>query len=206
MGTDIHPVWQKKNKDNTWTDVKANYDEDRDYYLFAWLADVRNGFGFAGIKTHEPIKPISKPRGLPSDFQIDEDGCHITSRETCPDWRLEYHRDNEPYNIWLGDHSHSWLTWDEILAAEQPKDNIKTGIITIKEFKKWDKVTPPESYCGGVFGPGIFVAENINSITPTTTHVRVQWIDNSYLQYFIDIVQALKNEHGEGRLVFGFDS
>jgi hypothetical protein len=206
MGTDIHCVWQKKNKDNSWTDIQANYDEDRHYYLFAWLADVRNGFGFAGVRTHEPLVPIAEPRGLPADFQVDEDYYHTASRETYPKWRLDYHEKGEPYNVWLGEHSHSWLTWDEILLAEQPKDNIKTGIITIAEFKEWDKKTPPESYCGGISGHSIVVAENINSITPATTHVRVQWIDNSCLQYFIDIVQALKNEHGKGRLVFGFDS
>ena len=35
--------------------------------VFAALADVRNGYGFAGVPTHEAIKPISEARGLPED-------------------------------------------------------------------------------------------------------------------------------------------
>lgn len=206
MGTDIHCLWQKKNKDGTYTDIKAPYNEDRHYYLFAWLGNVRNGFGFAGIKTHEPIEPLSNCRGIPKDVYVDDSYCHPTTLDCLADWQLKYRTPNEPVNIWLGDHSHSWLTWDEITEGKQPKDNIKTGIISINEFHKWDKITPPESYCGGITGPNVIVAEHINSITDKTTHVRVQWIDNSSLQYFIDIVKQLKAEYGEGRLVFGFDS
>lgn len=40
---------------------------NRNYGLFAILADVRNGTGFAGVKTGEPTTPIDLPRGLPDD-------------------------------------------------------------------------------------------------------------------------------------------
>lgn len=39
----------------------------RNYNLFAMLADVRNGRGFAGIPTGEGFEPISEPRGIPED-------------------------------------------------------------------------------------------------------------------------------------------
>lgn len=40
---------------------------ERNYGLFAILADVRNGRGFAGDKIGEPTVPISAPRGIPAD-------------------------------------------------------------------------------------------------------------------------------------------
>lgn len=151
MGTDIHCVWQKKNKDNTWSDVKADYSENRDYYLFAWLAGVRNYIGFAGL--NKPLIPISEPRGLPNDFQVDDINRHTTTPEALADWRKKHCNHNKP-TIWMGDHNFSWLTWDEILAAGQT--DVRTG--------------------------------------------------NKAPRYFVDIVAKLKEQHGEGRLVFGFDS
>lgn len=206
MGTDIHCLWQKRNNDGTYTDVPSTYEENRHYYLFAWLGNVRNGYGFAGIKTHEPLKPLSNCRGIPSDIVMTEDFHHPTTLECITGWRLKYRNPDEPVEIWLGYHSHSWLDWDEIINGEQPIDNIKTGIISIDTFNSWDKKSPPKEYCGGISGPDVVVAENINSITPQTTDVRVQWVDNSELQYFIDIVKEMKAKHGNGRLVFGFDS
>jgi hypothetical protein len=37
------------------------------------LADVRNGLGFAGVKTHNPLTPISKPRGVPTEVTMSFD-------------------------------------------------------------------------------------------------------------------------------------
>lgn len=41
--------------------------DGRSYNLFAILADVRNGYGFAGIPTGDGFVPIADPRGLPED-------------------------------------------------------------------------------------------------------------------------------------------
>ena len=35
--------------------------------LFAILAGVRNGYGFAGCDTGDGFRPIAPPRGLPGD-------------------------------------------------------------------------------------------------------------------------------------------
>jgi hypothetical protein len=45
----------------------------------------------------------------------------------------------------LGDHSFSWLTADEILAAPQPNGVVRTGIVTRAVFDKWDGHSQPES-------------------------------------------------------------
>lgn len=58
MGTDIHCVFQKKCPEG-WEDIESEYEEGRHYTLFAWLGDVRNGFGVAGVKTHTELAPLS---------------------------------------------------------------------------------------------------------------------------------------------------
>ena len=48
------------------TNLPRSY-SGRNYGLFAILADVRNGHGFAGTDLGDSTKPIAQPRGLPSD-------------------------------------------------------------------------------------------------------------------------------------------
>lgn len=186
MGCDIHAVFQKRTP-RGWQDVSSAYEQNRHYFLFAWLADVRNGFGFAGIPTHDPIAPIAKPRGLPSDF---DEAAHNNEEQ------------------WMGDHSHSWLTADEILSTSPPLKGIsRTGIIPMELYRKWDGKSSPEEWSGGITGPNIVVAESPAEITAKTTHVRVDWeMPGDELDYFLTEVRRLKNAHGNVRMVFGFDS
>ena len=66
---------------------------DRNYSLFAILADVRNDYG---------LIPIAKPRGLPDDTSIhDTDDGH-----------------SAPGHVWLGEHSFSHATLAELLAYD----------------------------------------------------------------------------------------
>ena len=54
MGTDIHGVFQRFDAAaGIWEDVPSKYEQDRHYQLFAVLAGVRNGYGFAGAQTAE---------------------------------------------------------------------------------------------------------------------------------------------------------
>lgn len=83
MGTDIHMAVEVR-KDGVWQNVtpfrngyspEPEYYEDRNYDLFAILADVRNRYGFV---------PLDQPRGIPSDASDDvrrwcEDGDHSHS-------------------------------------------------------------------------------------------------------------------------------
>lgn len=65
--------------------------DGRDYTLFGILANVRN-------PTDDAIAP---GRGLPDQFQVDENGRHET-------WPAR-----EP---WMGEHSFTWVTWREVMA------------------------------------------------------------------------------------------
>jgi hypothetical protein len=178
MGTDIHGIMQAK-IDGVWQDVPHNYEGSRHYMLFAWLGNVRNGFGFAGCATHNPIKPLSDNRGLPDNF-------------------------TEGY--WVGDHSYSYVTGDEVLKADLPT-TIRSGVVPREVFTGWDGVTQPEAWSGGVSGPGVVVSPP-DEVTPATTHVQISWEVSlrEEFAYFIDEIQRLTDEYGEVRFVFGFDS
>lgn len=180
MGTDIHADTQKKTESG-YKSVKSEWQQGRNYFLFAWLAGVRNGTGFAGTPTHTPIVPISEPRGLPPD---------IADRD-----------------IDLGDHSFSWLTSTEILSAKKPTGVTRTGIVTIEEYREWDGVSSPQGWCGGISGRDIVVSDP-DSITEKTSHVQISWALNAAneLDYFVDEIRRLHELHGEVRVVFGFDS
>lgn len=62
-------------------------DDSRNYNLFAILAGVRNGEGFAGCRIGERFKPIAELKGYPDDMSKndvlfgDEYGSWLTLRE-----------------------------------------------------------------------------------------------------------------------------
>lgn len=211
MGTDIHGIFQKRTPAG-WVDVTTDYDERRDYQLFSVLAGVRNGYGFAGVPTGEVVQPTDKPRGLPADFPIDGKDAHPVTTVELMGWRSKHHEEGEKVEVWMGDHSHSWLTGAEILAwAEKAPTVTKTGILDREVYDTWDKTGEPASYCGGISGSRIVIV-NDNAIEmaamPHWTHVRCHWESNlrQELGYFFDEVARLVGEHGEVRFVFGFDS
>lgn len=201
MGCDIHAVFQAK-QDGKWIDVPSKFEADRHYFLFSWLAGVRNGFGFAGVPTYTPITPIDEPRGLPADFDLGEDGDHPSEFG-----EPAYDKPDGTPSVWLGDHSHSWLTADEILSAPDPDNVWRTGVVPIEWFRQWDGHTPPANWSGGVFGGNVFVAPSPTDVDEKSTHVQICWKQpHGSLSYFTDEIKRLKQEYGEVRMIFGFDS
>lgn len=126
--------------------LKTEYYEDRNYNLFAILADVRNGSGFAGVKTGDGFNVIALPRGLPLD----------ASKEV-----MEY-----AVKSWGRDgHSHSWLTVAEIMAFDWTQTSKLSGVVdgaTYEEWDRWDKRhgSGPKSYSGEVFGARVKLVTN----------------------------------------------
>ena len=155
MGTDVHASFQHKvrNKETgkeEWLFCDHKYEGNRHYLLFSWLANVRNGYGFAGVDTGDGIKPLAMPRGLPDDVIFAVEPQHDYSYED-PAWRHYYDNGGEDY----GDHSKSWLTSTEILNGAQFLEGTnKRGVISLAEFQKWDPSAEPESWCGGTWGKG----------------------------------------------------
>lgn len=133
MGCDIHIVverrvkgkWKPVNppeemRDKVWLEIaertsdektKAEYRKywetkwpsRRNYSLFAILADVRNE-GY--------LKPLAEPRGLPSDLGKPIDSHYSYGSKSAP----------QDHKIWLGDHSHSWFTLEDLMLVDWQAD------------------------------------------------------------------------------------
>jgi hypothetical protein len=218
MGTDIHAVFQAR-ENGAWHDIHSDWPQNRHYFLFAWLANVRNGYGFAGVRTHTPVVPIAKPRGLPDDFAVDDASEHITTSDTLNAWRRavhekypdEYGLPDGGYRMWMGDHSHSWLTAGEILNAQRPGATM-CGVVDRKVYAVWDGHSQPPMWDGDVAGRDVHIVDDLDFVgdwpPKEATHVRIRWqTPDNALDYFVDEVRRLVEQHGtDVRLVFGFDS
>jgi len=141
MGTDIHAVMEIE-KDGKWEqDLTGVVPEYRNYNLFAIMADVRNGYGFAGCVTGKAVEPISKPKGLPDGY--DDEECY--------------------------GHSASYLSGKEIADyIDKNKTTLKThqGIMSIETYIQWKQSddVEPNSYCGGITGVEVVDEDNLSEI------------------------------------------
>lgn len=214
MGCDIHSIVQVKIRD-TWDTIRIRPDDDRDYHTFAILADVRNGVGFAGVKTGDTWPFISEPKGLPHDLKtIDE------QYVPCPTCHGEDSR------IWLGDHSHSHVTLEELKNMEKKLDKMggynQIGVLTVEDYVALrDSRREPESWCGWTSGPGIVVAQDeyfdslCEAEKKNITHVQTSWLRqwrkaawsySDYVEFLEKVKKRWNKKDDEVRLVFGFDS
>ncbi|HEY6020345.1 MAG TPA: hypothetical protein VIY48_10690 [Candidatus Paceibacterota bacterium] len=111
MGADIHGVLQESYDGKRWTTI-SGIEDDRNYALFAALADVRNYGG---------ITPIDKPRGLPEGFEGEAGDVYA------------------PDGMWMGDHSYSWLSIDELVSWDGWDQECYEGILRdyVQVFLKW---------------------------------------------------------------------
>jgi hypothetical protein len=158
MGCDIHfyaekkvnGVWQSA---DTWEQdryaderedarlaVNQHFYDGRNYDLFAILANVRNGRGFAGVDTGDGFKPISGPKGLPSDISAEVQA--ESDRWDCDG------------------HSHSWLTVSELLAYDWTQRTKLRAFVQAAEYWRWNRYDrrqgeSPDETCGGIDGPKI---------------------------------------------------
>lgn len=126
-----NPDYEEQYGDSAWNHpLRLNhysYDIGRNYRVFAMLAGVRNGIGFASVKTGEPITPISQPRGLPNDVspevktESDEWGCD--------------------------GHDHSWLTLAELDAVPWKQNQVRLcGFVDPREFQQYEEKGEPDTW------------------------------------------------------------
>ena len=206
MGCDIHFYVEKKSQiDGKWESMDtffpdedgylSQYNDDlpwghpnkctafyngRNYNLFAILADVRNGVGFAGCDTGNRLVPISKPKGLPSNVSSETRSCS---------------------NRYGGDgHSHSYLTVAELMAYDWTQISVQRGVVNPSEYIQFKLSGKPESWCGSVSGGGIQNVSNdemedhirksgdvnwptfhtLKKAERATVYTRVQWEEPYY--------------------------
>lgn len=213
MGCDIHLRVERKRDSGHWVDVappetwsedslqedpehkRRTYEHwfsDRNYELFAALAGVRNS---------GHIIPLFAPRGLPEDVATKND----------PDGE----------GGWFGDHSHSWVTLDE-LEPLRAMAIPYTGVVDVETYDAWKASGElcPESWCTSVGGAGVVVCDENQlfmsrgeghfSIMPKATHVRARWVARGERAFerFLRFTDYLKRygKPEDVRLVFGFDS
>lgn len=113
----------------------------RNYYLFAVLADVRNGHGFAGISTGDGFNPIAEPRGIPEDVSI---------------------KIKRISDYWGGDgHSHSYFTLKELLEYDWEQMTVHCGMVDEREYSRM-LTTNSDSpmYWAGMYGDDIKIVSN----------------------------------------------
>lgn len=153
MGCDIH-LYVERRSNRSWESVEEWELEDgdlnvpyvkrfytsRNYDLFAILANVRNGRGFADTITGEGFNPISEPKGLPEDVSYQVRA--VSSR-------------------WGEDgHSHSYLTLRELFDYDWTQTVTQYGVLSAGEYYRWSwwgrsHGERPQSWSGGVFGGAV---------------------------------------------------
>ncbi len=172
--------------------------QSRNYTVFAAPANVRNGYGFAGIDTGDPLIPIAEPRGLPDDVSS-------AIQETADAF---------------GDdgHSHSYLTLAELRDYNWDKPLTSRGCVQLSDFKKLRPGEPPKEWRGGVFGGNtrtisIAEAETYKPKPGQEVYVNYQWVTplrdccSGFLNHMLPILEKLSDGDAESvRIVFWFDN
>jgi hypothetical protein len=206
MGCDIH-LYVERRTDSGWEHVPdhskewgdpANWFNGRNYDLFSILADVRNGTGFAGVKTGDGFRPIDTPRGLPVDVSL-------VVRESAEEWGVD-------------GHSHSHLTVAEILAYDWDQETVKTGLFKdndrerfpdggraewVQDFADRYKELPSNvgEWCADVFGPS---ANQYKRVTWTTAYHRC--VSGDWWASVARAARLSKGALSDVRFVFWFDN
>jgi len=204
---------------------------ERSYNLFGMLANVRNGTGFAGVRTGDGYVPISKPRGFPKDMSAklakhvgdDGDNGYLGMFPNEEDEVEDSNTSEYPYPLASpGYHSDSWLLLSEILEyfADGNRVSHHQGYVELSEFKVFLDKGRPDSWCGGIGGDGVNIVDNqrakdLLEETPapgeyycTLVHWTSTYAEDAgkaFLEYFIPACQKLGDPKNV-RLVFNFDS
>lgn len=192
--------------------------DGRNYDLFAILADVRNGHGFAGVDTGDRLVPIASPRGIPAD-------CSPSVKKSYDEWDSD-------------GHSHSWFTLRELLDYDWTQVAVKRGTVTAVIYEEWKRLKAwepcPKEYSGGVSGGNVMhVTEEemnylINAIAKdvdrrdlsaaiatrmANVYTRIQWtepyserVGSWWTQTMPRLLAAAKGDYDSVRIVFWFDN
>ena len=240
MGTDIHMACEVRRDGkwhlvtdkvflNPWYDPNSTYTwcqeqytnipyDGRNYSLFAILANVRNGYGFAGCKTGDGFIPISKPKGYPDDM-CDELLSDIYMSDD------SYDDLNRPYLS--NEHSASYLTLQELLNFDWTRTSRSCGWVSEETYKDYImKGLHPDTWCGGVSGQNIIhltefemaalIQGNYKRIEGKTYYTFCYFNPKTYAEFaggfYENTIPVLKTLIPEGvteedvRIVFDFDS
>lgn len=205
MGTDIHCFVEKRNKKGDWEQItgfetswgtdEVSPLENRNYDMFAVLAGVRNGVGFAGVRTGEPVEPISKPRGLPYDIS-DE----VFKELDHEDWIYDT----------------SWLTVQDLLNYDIDKVKKHEGFVSAEAYRRYKDGLGFTS-CGYTSAPKCDIKdlEEMDAKYPEKRYcAKLHWeepLKEACSPLFDTALKQLigrcdEEDHSDVRIVFGFDN
>jgi hypothetical protein len=210
-------------EDDLENEFKSNPEDGRWYDKFSILANVRNGYGFAGVKTGSGFNYMSDYRGFPDD--------------TDPNF-VEQNRE------WT--HSHTWVGLEDFKNFDWDARTFKDGVIKLSEYKKLrnplvkHNTETPESWSGGVGGGNTITitSEEADEVLKgtkqfltrepnewadetegTTKHVDEwdvyveyswaikysEWFDN-FIKNWVKPIEELGEKYEDVRVVMSFDS
>ena len=168
---------------------------DRNYALFAILADVRNNYG---------IIPIDNPKGLPANLSKKVLECSTE---------------------WEGDgHSYSYFTFEELLNYDWVNNFIvQEGFVDEKNYVCFKENGKPQSWCGDISGGGIekilnytmdrVVKRKYSWEEDKKFYTAVKWTEKceNIAEYFLNSLDTYILENyianlADHRIVFWFDS
>jgi hypothetical protein len=177
--------------------------DNRNYDVFAILADVRNGSGFAGVQTGEGFNSISSDRGLPDDVSGD----------------VQEELDED-----RGLHSITYVTLRELVDYDWNQTTKHYGVVSENEYKVWKEKGKPDGWAGGVSGGMVvhltieqmeeLIAGNLAREEGKDYYTRVSWEETyaeSASDFYPRCVEELKKlsdrtDLSDVRIVMGFDS
>lgn len=196
MGTDIHLQVEVRGEDGEWkisprrpfpryNGEGFSWNDDptgRNYNLFAFLANVRNGFGFAGVRTGNRIVPQFAGRGVPRDYddpklsfkyatddedENDEDSPkllsdseHEVTSVALPDPEKRPETEYTGGNFWLGDHGFAHATLEELRACDWNVKFESTGLVGLTDYLKYKRTGEPDNWHAGISAQGIGIFED----------------------------------------------
>ena len=194
MGCDIHLHIETKTADGTWAAVpfrdkyaqgkdkdgyaQVNYDGlfkdplyvGRHYNVFAVLANVRNGRGFAGVRTGSGFVPIDLPRGVPrnaSPEAIRDYTLRVVPVRSDTDERVAAAHQAEKWiasgaSRWWDEkaalithpdwHSASWLLAAELRDYNWQQTVTQCGVVDPAQYQEFVTRGKPSGWSGGVSG------------------------------------------------------
>lgn len=193
VGTDIHLIIEKQDDSGVWKTLRGSNKiieefeaDDRDYALFARVADIRNGYGFAGVKIFDPYVPLFPNRGLPDDFKLKK-------------------------GDWLGDHGFTWMYLFEILDADWTITNKNHCLVDRDQYDQLKQDGYPKTYCADAWGHGIKKTEDSEIFESDlsynylrTTFESCPFENSGFLKMCKFLGEKYKPE--KIRIIMGFDS
>ena len=190
--------------------TRDSWYSDRNYVVFAVLGNVRNGYGFAGIHTHQPLPYMSDSRRFPDD--LSDEGKR---------W----------FDVRGGNHSATWVDLRDVLIFDWEQGVHQTGVLDLPAWAEYRSAPNglPQSWSGDISGTSVRYVHHAEMDRQLqlfrAAHgrdpksfgedgilycTRMQWVHplSDFATPFLDRMRMLAMQVGEAptRLVFDFDS